>query len=119
VRSHLSYLDHVEVHAGLRAIEIAVYAGEALVERIVKFNHRVRGSRKDRLWIAKSSVGRMVIAGALEAFYADVSSSTQQRPWKLVGAPTIGTVFPNEKNRYVGDHHSYNYKNPSAGCKQH
>ena len=92
--SFLEAPDHRILHGQLAAVAIAKNAAEARANELLPKIGRQRNSTVLRL--ADSKAGRTLIGGSLERFYKYSSSK-----WWNRGTPSIGTVFPDEKNAYI------------------
>ncbi len=94
--SSIDRKQHGALHAGLALIAVAKDSAEAAADKMIPFTRRRSGAVLD---LAGSKVGRRVISGAIQGFY-------QYAGWWSQGTPTIGSVFPEERTKYISGHTS-------------
>ncbi len=87
---------HAMLHSGLALIEVAKHSAEAAADRLTPFSRRRSDFVMD---LAQSPAGRKAIAGSIQSYY-------QGANWWDLGTPTIGTIFPQEKSRFIAGHTS-------------
>ena len=80
---------HAPIHAAIAAMEVSFDAANAVANIQVPLKRRRTAAVMN---IAQTKEGRAIIAGALKVVYT---------PYWEAGAPTIGSVFPDESVDYI------------------
>lgn len=91
----LSYIDrsrHAALHTGLAAVQVALHSAEKAADQLMPLTRRRSGHVMS---LAETEQGRGVIASAIQGYYTSAG-------WWGQGSPTIATVFPQERQAFVG-----------------